>query len=192
MAVHCTACVPARVDFAKNWLLRTGTKAFTVSRFRKKLSPANWMQGVTRFREKYRALRHHVCKNSRNGWAKKWGLTCDRDISNSTIYTTAIYREYTVLKSCFKQSIYSLYCSQINSLWPRDTIWRHRSRSTLAQVMACCLMATSHYLNQCWLIISKVLWHSHEGISQEMLQISIIDMIYKMTDLKLQQHFPGS
>ena len=30
--------------------------------------------------------------------------------------------------------------------------------------MACCLTAPSHYLNQCWLIISKVLWHSSEGI----------------------------
>ena len=29
--------------------------------------------------------------------------------------------------------------------------------------MACCLMAPSHYLNQCWLIISKVLWLSCEG-----------------------------
>ena len=28
--------------------------------------------------------------------AKKWGPTCDRDISNSAIYTTAIYRAYTV------------------------------------------------------------------------------------------------
>ena len=28
--------------------------------------------------------------------------------------------------------------------------------STLAQVMACCLMAPSHYLNQCWLTISEV------------------------------------
>ena len=37
----------------------------------------------------------------------------------------------------------------INSLWPGDTIWRHRSGSTLAQVMACCLMAPSHCLNQC-------------------------------------------
>ena len=27
---------------------------------------------------------------------------------------------------------------------------------TLAQVMACCLTAPSHYLNQCWLIISKL------------------------------------
>ena len=29
--------------------------------------------------------------------------------------------------------------------------------------MACCLTAPSHYLNQCWLIISKVSWHSFEG-----------------------------
>ena len=50
-----------------------------------------------------------------------------------------------------------------NSLWPRDTIWRHGSRSTLAQVMACCLTAPSHYLNQCWLIISEVQWHSYKG-----------------------------
>ena len=28
----------------------------------------------------------------------------------------------------------------VNSLWPSDTIWRHRSQSTLAQVMACCLL----------------------------------------------------
>ena len=49
---------------------------------------------------------------------------------------------------------------QVNSLWPNDAIWRHRTCSTLAQVMACCLTAPSHYLNQCWLIISKVQWHS--------------------------------
>ena len=29
--------------------------------------------------------------------------------------------------------------------------------------MARCLTAPSHYLYQCWLIISKVHWHSHEG-----------------------------
>ena len=42
----------------------------------------------------------------------------------------------------------------VSSLWPGDAVWRHRSGSTLAQVMAWCLMAPSHYLNQCWLIIS--------------------------------------
>ena len=51
----------------------------------------------------------------------------------------------------------------VSSLWPNDAIWRDRSWSTLAQVMACCLTAPSHYLNQCWLIISKVQWHSSEG-----------------------------
>ena len=33
-------------------------------------------------------------------------------------------------------------------------------RLTLAQIMACCLMAPSHYLNQCCPLISEVLWHS--------------------------------
>ena len=57
----------------------------------------------------------------------------------------------------------------INSLCPSDAIWCHRSGSTLAQVMACCLMAPSHYLNQCWLIISEVQWLSSEAISREIL-----------------------
>ena len=37
---------------------------------------------------------------------------------------------------------------------------RHNSSSALYQAMACCLTAPSHYLNQCWFIISVVLWHS--------------------------------
>ena len=51
----------------------------------------------------------------------------------------------------------------VNSLWPNDVIWRHRSGSTLAQVMAWCLTAPSHYLNQSWLIIIDVQWHLSEG-----------------------------
>ena len=49
----------------------------------------------------------------------------------------------------------TLLTINLNSLWPSDTICRHKSGSTLVQVMACCLTAPSHYLNQCWLIISK-------------------------------------
>ena len=52
----------------------------------------------------------------------------------------------------------------INSLGPSDAIWHRRSWSTLVHVMACCLAAPSHYLNQFWLIISKVLRHSSEDI----------------------------
>ena len=53
--------------------------------------------------------------------------------------------------------------SSFNSLWPSDAIWQHRSGSTLAQVMARCLTAPSHHLNQCWLRTSMVRWHSYEG-----------------------------
>ena len=52
---------------------------------------------------------------------------------------------------------------QLNSLVPNDVIRWQRSGSTLAQVMACCLTAPSHYLNQCWLIISKIQLHSSDG-----------------------------
>ena len=81
-------------DFAKNCLPRIECKE------------------LLRFREKYRALRHHQfgaprLQNSRNWWAKKWGPTCDRDISNSAIYTTAIYRTYTVLQKWIE--IFSIF-----------------------------------------------------------------------------------
>ena len=87
-----------------------------------------------------------------------------------------------------------------NSLWPSGILWWHRSGSTLAQVMACCLTASmaccltapSHYLNQFWLIISKVLWHSPEenfiGHSKEIYP----DMTLNMTNSRLQPHFPGA
>ena len=45
------------------------------------------------------------------------------------------------------------------ALWPSDAIWRHRFGSTLTSVMACCLTAPSHYLNQCWpMFTNGALW----------------------------------
>ena len=61
---------------------------------------------------------------------------------------------------CVRYSACITMCAIIYSLWPGDAIWRHISGSTSAQVMACCLAAPIHYLNQCWLIIIEVLWHS--------------------------------
>ena len=51
----------------------------------------------------------------------------------------------------------------VNPLWPSDIMWRHRSGSTLPQVISCCLMAPSQYRNRCWLVINKVQWHSSKG-----------------------------
>ena len=82
-----------------------------------------------------------------------------------------------------------LWVAFFNSLWPSGAIWWQRSESTLAQVMACCLTAPSHYLNHCWLIISKVQWHS---ISQEMPQPLITEICAKITCLKCHSNFPGS
>ena len=72
----------------------------------------------------------------------------------------------TILRISYLDNGISCTCKTtiFNSLGPSDAIWRWRSGSTLIQVMACCLTAPSHYLNQCWLIIGKVLWHSSEDI----------------------------
>ena len=73
----------------------------------------------------------------------------------------------------------------VNSLWPSDTIWWQGSRSTLAQVMACCLTAPSHYLSQCWVIIT-------EAISLEISQPSVNKISLKIIFLKIYSNLPGA
>ena len=81
---------------------------------------------------------------------------------------------------------------RVNSLWPNDAIRRHRSGSTLAQAMACRLMAPSHYLNQCWLIISKVHWHSSEGNFAKDTSATNHKNQLEITFLKLLSNLPGA
>ena len=74
----------------------------------------------------------------------------------------------------------------LNSLRPSDAIRWHKTGSTLAQVMACCLTAPSHYLNQCWLIISSV--RSSDiilmAISQQLSQLLITVIGLKSTHIQ--------
>ena len=72
-------------------------------------------------------------------------------------------QEYALENVVCKTSAISFRVQCVNTLRPSDTIWWHRIWSTLGQVMACCLTAPSHYLNQCWLIISEVKWPSTKG-----------------------------
>ena len=66
----------------------------------------------------------------------------------------------------------------INSMGPSDTIWWHRCGSTLVQVMACCLMAPSHYKNKCWLIISETCWYLAEyNFTKTVLDITHYKMV---------------
>ena len=66
---------------------------------------------------------------------------------------------------------------QLNSMWPSNAIWRHRSGSTLVQVMACCLMAPSHYLNQCWLS-SNAFCGIHLTVMSQEVFINLIRGLY--------------
>ena len=88
--------------------------------------------------------------------------------------------------------IVSFSMASFNSLWPIDAIWRQRSGSTLTQVMAFCLPAPSHYLNQCWLIICEVQRHHIRTISLEMPQPSITKICLKITYLKFHSNFSGA
>ena len=75
----------------------------------------------------------------------------------------------------------------INSLGSNDTIWQHRFGSALAQVMICGLTAPSHYLNQCWLIISEVHWLWGQSTSHQSLEL-----VWKIAYLKFHQNLPGA
>ena len=80
----------------------------------------------------------------------------------------------------------------VNSLWPSDAIWRHGFGSTLAQVMACCLTAPSHYLSQWWLIINKVHWHSHKGNFTRYLSHQSLKQNWKLLILRFHSNHPGA
>ena len=90
--------------------------------------------------------------------------------SSSRIVMYFYHRCYNISPSyislaCGFYRVNSSTCSDINInlLWPSDGTRRQRFGSTLVQVMACCLTAPSHYLDECWLIISGVLWLSPES-----------------------------
>ena len=75
----------------------------------------------------------------------------------SNISKMYLYQPFLILSACL------LSClgkgESDTSLWICDSIWWDRPGSALVQVMAWCLTAPRHYLNQCWLIISKVHWN---------------------------------
>ena len=64
-------------------------------------------------------------------------------------------------------------------------LYGDRSGSTLAQLMACCLMAPSHYQSQCWLIICEVLWYSSDGNFTGNVQYKYPSYEFKNGSLKI-------
>ena len=85
------------------------------------------------------------------------------------------------------------YTNQLNlTYWNKVMPNGIRSWSTMVQVMACCLMAPSHYLSQYWPTINMIIWHSFQANVYLNTKISIPSYL-KFTYLKLQvkSHLPG-
>ena len=72
-------------------------------------------------------------------------------------------------------------CMQVNSLRSSDVIWLQKSWATLVKVMDCGLMAPSHYLNQCWLIISKILWYL---VASSILILLWVSLLWHVNSLR--------
>ena len=98
----------------------------------------------------------------------KWFLSLWKK-SKYPQYMQTVVTAHTVgvLRTCFTLLVLWLALvnstNNLNSLWPSDAIWWEGSRLILVQVMTCCPTAPSHYLDQCWHIITKVQWYSSEG-----------------------------
>ena len=81
---------------------------------------------------------------------------------------------------------YSIQVSIVNALWTVYAIQQYRTCSTVILViMACCLATHSHYLHQCWFIITDVVWHSSENKFTSNARDT------NHLPPKLQHHLPG-
>ena len=99
-----------------------------------------------------------VCWHPAHGWGEA-GIAGSHRHSEVTTETARPSRWPLSWTDAAGAGAENTHGTSFNSSWPSDAIWCHRTWSTWVQVMACCLTAPSHYLNQCWLI-NGVMWHS--------------------------------
>ena len=95
-------------------------------------------------------LNKRLSKQSR----RRWFETPSRSLwrQGDVVVKSATFQQHSISNQpCILTPLSQCQLTTLNTLWPSDVIWRYRTGSTLAQVMACCLTAPSHYLNQCWL-----------------------------------------
>ena len=132
-------------------------------------------------------LSHPVLLNSVQGWPLIGRLTHHGSQLLSSFLPPCPLQDYPfpcqfrgwVLK---KRSGLTLHSWQplINSLWPSNAILK--IWSIMVNGMAWCRQTTSHYVNQCWLVISEVLGHymkvSHNGGRSEVGIYTFIILAY--------------
>ena len=94
-----------------------------------------------------------------------------------------------VFKSVYLSLTWSTFVFFVghNSSPPSAASMRQWTGSTLLQVMACCLTAPSHYLNQWWLI----LWHSSGGSCGESPKLPVTKPSSEIASLKSHLDLTG-
>ena len=98
----------------------------------------NWVSNPTKLKLKWKTFNHkNICVFNHGRTVTTYG---------NLKYSGALNKE----------------ADYFNSLWPSGVLWLQKAGSILAQVMACCLMAQRHQLNQCSQIISEVQRHSSD------------------------------
>ena len=115
-------------------------------------------------------------------WFWKWLVAC-----SIPCHSCHYKNWYWLISTNPRQTIF-------NSLWPSDTIRWQGTESTLAQVMACCLMAPSHYLNQCWLIMKGSATITRGQFTRDNLAINYwsTEISLKISYLNFYSNLPGA
>ena len=102
-------------------------------------------------------------------WCRRYRRHLQHRVPESSVWVTDVTLPRAATRDVYTGYVYrwaytgTVWSPYLNSLWPCDAISWHRSRSALDHVMDGCLMAPRYYLNQCWLVIKGVLWHSSES-----------------------------
>ena len=78
-------------------------------------------------------------------------------ITDISVIFEWLYYVFVSMEVYSTLSIIMYFIPVDRSLWPSDAIWRHKSGSTLAQVMVCCLWAPNNYLKQSNIDLPEVL-----------------------------------
>ena len=128
-----------------------------LDKFEGKINMTTWMVSYFGIIYSYSKTKNNIFLNIQGPWYDVYCFSRNLHQGANSLHARMKYRVVPFVSwSTIFHTVYVI-------MRPSDTIWWHRSGWTLAQVMACCLMVPSHFLDQYWLIISKLLWHSPEG-----------------------------
>ena len=104
--------------------------------------------------------------------------------SCGTLYTRQSVR-WQLWKLWNFRLIWNRWRQCVDSLEPSDviSIWNRESWSTLVTAVACCLMATSHYLNQC---LINVYWTLGTNTSEPLIKMQWVSSKICISKYRLQ------